>query len=501
MAFIPDSQPNNKLGFVADKKTIGGFIGNVGSSAANLVGSTASAVLNPFDTVKNIIGLAKNPQTVIDYYKQRYGKDLLETLYNDPVGVAADLSVLVGGVGGIAKGVSGVAKLGEVGNVASTAGKVANVAGKVSKFSDPLQLAGMGAGKIAGKLDVPGKLLKASDSILTKGLGNPAKQAAIEAKFGVTAPQFIKKYNLYDRSPQKLAELEKSLGTQYGTIAKESTATFNPTKVIAEIDKKIEELSSGNAGLSSANQQMVKELTKRRNQFAETFPQGVEGTSVGGLVDFRRQAIDPDIPMSEFGLSPRQAGKSAGTKKVRDILKANINESEPRLKELGTDIAVAKGFKPVFGGSKSRGANRQMLGLPKQGATIGGILGGVPGVVGGAALDFLTNNPKSLGFFSKRLESAGRTLSKPVTMPKSAQIGYDIARAGRTVNLPMSEQTKSKDLTPPKDKKPNIPKPQSTPVKSYSDYTPVDTSTIKYTSPKLKSNVFSTRKLKKSNAY
>lgn len=458
--------------FVADKKTVGGFLENIGSSTANLAGSTAGAILNPYETVKNVISLAKNPQVVIDYYKKRYGKDLLETLYTDPVGVASDLSVLLGGVGGLAK--------------LGGASEVARVASTASKFADPLQIASMAGSKVVGKLNLPGKFTRASESILTKGLGNPAKQAAIESKYGITAPQFIKKYGLYDRSPESLVKLEKSLGEQYANVSKTSKATFDPAKIVSDIDAKIAELSTGNAGLSSANQQMVKELAKRREQFVSLF-KNKQNLPISELTSFRKQAIDPDIPMSEFGLSPSQAGKSAGTKKVRDILRANINVAEPRLKELGIDISVAKGYKPVFSGSRTRGANRQVFGIPKQGATIGTILGGVPGLVGGAALDYATNNPKVLGFFSRRLESAGEKLSKPIAIPTYVKTGYDVAKAARTVNLPMSEQKETIEISPLVEKKQGKQGSRELPEKSYIDYsTPKHTSPIKYKSPKLK---------------
>lgn len=491
---LSQSQVNQVVsaaGGAEQPKTVGGFISNIGKSGVNLVGSTAEALLNPYQTVQNIISLAKDPKVIVDYYKNRYGKDLLETLYNDPVGVASDLSILMGGVGGVAK--------------LSGAGKIAKTASTISKFADPIQLASMGVGKITGKLNIPGKLSKASDAVLTKGLGNPAKQAAIEAKYGVTAPQFIKKYGLYDRSPESLMKLEKSLGEQYGNVAKTSKATFDPSKIVSEIDAKIAELSSGNAGLSSANQQMVKELAKRRNQFVTTFSDKLE-VPVGELASYRKLAIDPDIPMSEFGLSPKQAGKSAGTKKMRDILRSNINQSEPRLKELGIDISVAKGYKPVFGGSKSRGSNRQLFGIPKGTSTYGAILGGVPGFLAGAALEYATTNPRALGLYSRVMDKTSKLMSKPINVPskvKTTAAGYyDVTRFGNAINRPNQASPQVTVPTPQASKKTTKLETPESPIESYTDYTsPKNAGLISYKSPKIKSNVFGGRKLTKSSAY
>lgn len=143
-------------------RSLGGFVGNIFKSGGNLLKGTADALIHPVRTVETLgkIGLGtisnigqflglddgtgKNNQLVdqiAQMYKQRYGKDLGKTIYEDPVGVLADLSVILGGGAGLA---GGVAKLGKATETANLASKVGGFASKI----DPLMMAGRGLSKV-----------------------------------------------------------------------------------------------------------------------------------------------------------------------------------------------------------------------------------------------------------------------------------------------------------------------------------------------------------------
>jgi len=180
---------------VQEPKTLGGFASNVISSGAKAVGGIASSVLNVANpdmnknTVANVAKLAKGTAQLIDptkdnkivdaisriipgkkrtdfiapgnqeetarnvgrFYDQRYGvsdalkgdfkgagEKIANTAYNDPVGAAMDVSSVIGGVGTASK-LSGLSGVG-------------NTLGKVSRFTDPLQVAGMGLSKAGSKV-------------------------------------------------------------------------------------------------------------------------------------------------------------------------------------------------------------------------------------------------------------------------------------------------------------------------------------------------------------
>lgn len=145
--------------------SLGGFAQNVLQSGLSLLGNVGEATLHPIQTVENIGGTAVGGiekaarettdntakfDNVVNFFKNRYGSlDQLEkTLYTDPVGVAADLSTVLG-VGGGALGLAGkaadVAKLGETGSILGKAGELANTA---SDLTNPLSPITAGIGKL-----------------------------------------------------------------------------------------------------------------------------------------------------------------------------------------------------------------------------------------------------------------------------------------------------------------------------------------------------------------
>lgn len=143
------------------EKSVGGFLGNVLSSGANLATQAASAVLHPIDTANAVIDLGagvvekalpgeqaheRNVDALVNHFTGRYGSidAAKEALYNDPMGVVADLSTLLGGAGAVAKGVQLGAKAAGAAKVATTAGKVAQGARTAAAATDPLGMAARG---------------------------------------------------------------------------------------------------------------------------------------------------------------------------------------------------------------------------------------------------------------------------------------------------------------------------------------------------------------------
>ena len=138
----------------------GSFLSNVMASGGRLIGDVASAAMHPLNTAEalgqmpqgvlnKVLSIGANEQStalvdaMIDHFKDRYGslENVKKTLYEDPVGVMADLASVAGGAGLAAKGVSLTADVAKAADVARTASTVADVANTVSKVSDPLRWA------------------------------------------------------------------------------------------------------------------------------------------------------------------------------------------------------------------------------------------------------------------------------------------------------------------------------------------------------------------------
>lgn len=280
------------------KKTAGGFMGNVVTSGIKAVGDIGGALINTVNpdmeknTVANLGKLVlgtlqyidptqalgtkyeKNAKAVGQFYLDRYGSldKVKNTLYNDPVGMALDVASVLSGVGGIAKGGAvGAAKLGELGTAAKL-GKVGNAFSKAASFTDPLSLIGKGAGKVTSgtRAKLISGLDKAGENIVTRGIGNPAAQAKAAQKAGRSVSSFIDEYNLYDRSPESAAKVSKSIIDKYDELALRSGSNVPMGQVIQAFENEILRLRKGvNGVISESDNAKIAELMKRRDMLIE----------------------------------------------------------------------------------------------------------------------------------------------------------------------------------------------------------------------------------------
>lgn len=448
-------------------KTLGGFAENIVKSGGRMVKDMASAAANTLNpnpdknTAVNLIRLGQgigqkldptegnkianisnklslmpwlNPKNTnyesyadntIDFYKNRYGgvENIKNTLYNDPVGVAADVATVALPAGKALQGAGAATK---------TAGltKAGTTLIKAGEMIDPVT----GTTKVLGKasspvLNIVTKTTGLNEDIALRGLGNPAKQAKLRGKYGYESPtQYMDKYNLYGRDPEVLQGVMGDLKSQYDDLALRSGNQVDVSKILNEINNEMMRIETSPAKYSKANQAKLSELLNRRNQILEAF--GAGETDVANVTQFRRQAIDPDIPQSTFGLDTEPLGRSGGSKATRDILKKAINETDPKLKELGEDISYGIDLKPIFEGYQNRAKNRQVLNFSRLGsAGLGGFFGGIQGALAGFTTEQIVNNPQVLAYLSKmgKKTKPAKTLFKRSAKP--LKDGYEINRA------------------------------------------------------------------------
>ena len=180
------------------ERTVGEFLGNVGTSGGKMLGGIAQAVTHPIDTANAVVdtlaGAVQNilPKEVVDFvhrnepealaqadkkaievanavggeYKKRYGsaEALANTLYTDPVGAAADLSMLfTGGAGYFRGGAKVFEKAGaRTKDLAGVRG-IADILDKAAAYTNPMtpvvkvgaapfQLAAKGTGYVRNML-------------------------------------------------------------------------------------------------------------------------------------------------------------------------------------------------------------------------------------------------------------------------------------------------------------------------------------------------------------
>lgn len=102
------------------------FVGEIGKTIAAAPGMIGAAITQPAQVGKAVLESTKN---IPSYLSERYGgpQQILDTLYKDPVGFAADLSTLLSGAGAVAK--------------VGQAEKLAQGLGRAAAITDPVALA------------------------------------------------------------------------------------------------------------------------------------------------------------------------------------------------------------------------------------------------------------------------------------------------------------------------------------------------------------------------
>lgn len=182
--------------------SVSGFIGNVATSAENLIGGIGNAVIHPVQTAENLGGVVaggveklfgvQNSDTqkfdsMVNYFGQRYGGNSLtqimgniaHTAYTDPVGMALDLSTLVDGIG------AGVGALGKIADI-SKAADLAKASDYISSAAGLIKGSSPEAAKL---LETPGTLSQVGSSLRTAAeytnpIGLAAKGAGMVAGLG-----------------------------------------------------------------------------------------------------------------------------------------------------------------------------------------------------------------------------------------------------------------------------------------------------------------------------
>jgi hypothetical protein len=222
-------------------------LANIPGSAAKLVGNIGSAIAHPIDTVGGLAKIATGTlQNMTPGYvtperpgfsaeanaagqalKDRYGSPsaIANTIKTDPVGVASDASVVLGGVGGLAKGASVAAKAARLPRVAEVASDIAKGAATASDIANPLTVPLKAAGAASRGIAQP---------LVKSALGLPGKTE----RYGAT--------------PAKAA-LEETKGIRPATIKANAIAKLD------DLNKQLESLAnaSGNKGKLTAARQVI----------------------------------------------------------------------------------------------------------------------------------------------------------------------------------------------------------------------------------------------------
>ncbi len=270
-----------------EKKSLSGFIGNIPSSAGNLATVLFDMVVHPIKTLEGFgnvlkgtvspsyageefapgttpeeaqtgkgilpVEQSKAVQTVdalADYFGQRYGgsnpkeiaKNVANTAYEDPVGFAFDLSVLLEGGGGI---LTKVGKASEVSKVVKAGEAVTKIGEVINPIRQGVNVAKAGVKLVPGAVDLGKKLATFGTSQATGLSPSSIKEIiANPENFSPSAMKSLTREGLAEEAISKingrLKQLEET-GKEYKVIRE----LPNPIKVQPNLFAELIESTTG----------------------------------------------------------------------------------------------------------------------------------------------------------------------------------------------------------------------------------------------------------------
>ena len=368
-------------------KSVLGFAGNVVKSGANLIGGIGHAVMHPLETTKGILdvgaGALQNvlPKSVVDtvnkidtlfnadpeaakravqaadamggVYKEKYGSPdkLLNTLYTDPVGAAADLSTILGLGGGALKTVAGAAKVANAPEMAANVAKAITPVETMANVTNPLSavtgripftntsVLGAAAGLSGKTLDWLSQMTDPKSAALLKMTEGQAP-AVIEAIRN--NPGLVEGYN------PSVAERASGLGLTKLAAAERETKPYASTNVlandIANREAIVNKLAVEPTALTKI-EQVPTAITEAEKIRAAT------GATNFGAIENKKIAIDDALKAMLEKPSMKEAvadAKKSATEKTNQYFPANAEEpysvaNLQRMKEsLDKGISAAK---------------------------------------------------------------------------------------------------------------------------------------------------------------
>lgn len=422
------SDPRAKLGKYAMDT-----VANIPGSAANLVKGVYQAVRHPIDTAGGLAKIATGTlQNMTPGYvtperpgysaeanaagralKERYGSPsaIAETVRTDPVGVAADVSTIAGGVGGVARGTAALAGS-RLPRVASAARNFAADAAAVSDATNPVLL----AGKAISKIPVPEKLtprgLYNSSLKMPPVAVKPAERDAIVAT-GIREGIPVSRSG-FDEAGRRVEGINAEIAEKIAAKSDELGPDIKPldvTKPVNRLRPVFAEQVNPEADTAAINRSKAEFLRKHTTEAPYTkIEPSLEGAgyaAVGKGTTKTKQPLTVSEAQAEKQGTYRQLRKKYGELGSADVesqkalargLKDEIVKRVPEIAKLNARDGALIALEEQLARFVGREGNKNLVGLiPAVIGTGGGILaghsleGGIAGMLGTAAVLAMDN--------------------------------------------------------------------------------------------------------------
>lgn len=404
---------------MAWKSVISHAVSSTPKSAVQFIGDMITPLLHPVQTTqalwklgegigeKMIPGEQENEQMVDDLvqvFKDRYGgiENFKQTLANDPVGVAADISGVLVPAGTTVKGAATAGK-------ASRLAKIAEGASRLGKAVDPLAATTKATKAIATKL-IPEEL--------------PSELYQSAAKFSTTIPEadraLLAKTALDNNIMPTAKGLEKTrakINDFNDQITKKIDAATDageriPVRSLFEDFRTLKRQISGEPITRKRQiERVAKELGTHFKQLGKKDLTPAEAQALKQAIYEETENFYSKVKNSPARIEAKQA--------VARSAKQNLEKLFPEIKNLNKQEGALIELRKQLEKSASRISNRDLLGIgvPIKGGA-GGAVAGTPGMAFGAAIGLLdTPQVKAkLAIVANRLKKKGVVLSEDSLM-------------------------------------------------------------------------------------
>lgn len=457
-AYLGISKKNNTINKEAsslppiEPKSLEGFVGNIGKSTVRGVKDIASAAVNIFNpnmdknTIANLAKLGIDTAKLIggdksennrakavgEFYKNRYGSldNAINTIYEDPFGVALDASIVAdlgGSIAGKAGELTKISGLAKAGEGLSKAGEVINPLSGVSKLAKGA-VEKTGIGKVAGKAGeaVDAAKTGAAEFLAkrsTKGTGSQF------VNFAEKADQDIGKW-MVDQKIYDVSDAEKAI----------KPLQENYDKLVRS-GKKI----NGSVFANNLRQKGIDIISKDQSPSARQLADKLWNEAdiqekLGDVTD----TVLTNTKSNSFAQAPKGSIIDPMSDNFNKVMGSvgiqTLEQVAPGSAEIGKKLQALQEFKSIIKKQSEVGKGSQIINILKPsvsggiaGAAAGSFLPGI-GNLGGAAIGaggaILANSPQAQRFASKVLTTP---MSLPPIVGKAGQMAGKIGVAGRTL--------------------------------------------------------------------
>lgn len=373
---------------VPSGRSVGGFVSNIPSSAGRLAEGIGSMILSPIDTASSILdigaGALQNalPKTFVDFVnsgdspekaasvkravdaanamggflKERYGslEKIKTTLYNDPVGAAADLSILFTGggaaatrvatasrgpiVAGAMQGLPGMEAAARASGALATTGKALTTAGE---YTNPLN-AVMPVLGVAGNmaLAVPGAQ-RAVD--VTKGVAKKVASTGynlIEPALpgGAEAIKNRAIVSAFSSDPIKgtpdIAKMNQAIAMLEGGASIEQVAVALNSPGLAAMAKTSQNANTALANISAERAKALIESQTNQLAGAATNLNALSQANLppsAGSPNLPRQAVNTALAQEQAALAAQQAARTGALTAEQQAAEAALAQQQGQL--------------------------------------------------------------------------------------------------------------------------------------------------------------------------